>query len=98
MTRSPSSKRVTPRPSPTTSPASSRPGMSGVEPGGAHADEQLAALRLWIGVLLDRDPAVADGRGAHGRDACTPRRAHAPWRGLQRVRPGIGRKYWADRP
>ncbi len=35
MTRSPVSKRVTPRPAPTTSPASSRPGMSGGEPGGA---------------------------------------------------------------
>ena len=40
--------------------------VGAVEPGGAHADEQLAVLGLGIGMLGDLDPAVADGGGSHG--------------------------------
>jgi hypothetical protein len=40
--------------------------VGAVEAGGAHADEQLAVLRFWIGMLDDLYPAVADRRGSHG--------------------------------
>ena len=46
--------------------------VGAVEPGRAHAHEQLARLRLGVRMLLDRDLAVADGGGAHRADACTP--------------------------
>ena len=41
--------------------------VGAVEPGGAHADEDLARPGLGVGVLGDDDLAVADGGGAHGR-------------------------------
>ena len=41
--------------------------VGAVEPGGAHADEDLAGPGLRVGVLGDDDLAVADGGGAHGR-------------------------------
>ena len=41
--------------------------VGAVEPGRAHADEDLARAGLGVGVLGDDDLAVADGGGAHGR-------------------------------
>ena len=41
--------------------------VGAVEPGGAHADEDLAGPRLGVRVLGDDDLSVADGGGAHGR-------------------------------
>ena len=49
--------------------------VGAVEAGGVDADEQLAVLRLRIRVLVDLDPAVADGGGTHGRDATRGRSA-----------------------
>jgi hypothetical protein len=39
--------------------------VGAVDAGGLHADEQLARLRSWIGVLFDGDLTVADRRGTH---------------------------------
>jgi hypothetical protein len=41
--------------------------VGAVEPGCAHADEDLPGTGLRIGVLGDDNLAVADGGGAHGR-------------------------------
>jgi hypothetical protein len=39
--------------------------VGAVQARGANADEQLPVLRLWIWMLDDLDPAVADGGGSH---------------------------------
>ena len=61
MTRSPSSKRLASGPSAATSPASSSPGMSGGEPGGAG-----------IGALALEHVGAVQARGAHADEELAP--------------------------